>query len=203
MSHASYLSEAARTNRLPLWAYRVGPIPGYFDKEDPRWAPLFELTHNHAIECVRCIQEIMEARAEELNQLYLGDRENLAYLVRAHPLMLQPLECKLMAYANTSHKVKMTDHWQSLATALSPTAVNAEIKRRIISSAGSDASNSGGRPTNQQPPPAADKENQAENRPANRPTNRPNFPKGKSKNAGKGKGPRNNRGNRDDDLTPG
>ena len=152
VSHASYLSEAARTNRLPLWAYRVGPIPGYFDKEDPRWAPLFELIHNQAIERVRCIQEIMEARAKELSQLYLGDRENLVYLVRAHPSMLQPLECKLMAYANTSHKVKLTDHWQSLATAPSPTAVNAEIKRCIISSAGSDNSNSGGRPNNPQPP---------------------------------------------------
>ena len=130
----------------------------------------------------------MEARAKELSQLYLGDRENLAYLVRAHPSMLQPLECKLMAYANTSHKVKLTDHWQSLATAPSPTAVNAEIKRRVISSAGSDNSNSGGRPNNPQPPAAADKENQAENRPANRPATRPNFPKGKSKKAGKGEG---------------
>ena len=203
VSHASYLSEAANTNRLPLWAYGVGPVPGYFDKEDPRWGPLFELTHAQAIERVRCVQDIMETRAQELSQLYLGDMENLAYLVRAHPSMLGPLEMKIMAYANTTHRQKMSDHWQSLASAPSPTAVNVEIKRRVISSAGTEPSTSGGRPepSNQQPQ-AAEKENQSDNRVGNRPNNRPAFPKGRSKSVGKGKGPRNNRGAPSDDLTP-
>ena len=174
VSHASYLSEAANTNRLPLWAYGEGPVPGYFDKEDPRWGPLFELTHNQAIERVRCIQDIMEARAKELSQLYLGDMENLAYLVRAHPSMLKPLEMKLMAYANTTHRQKLTDHWQSLASAPSPTAVNVEIKRRVISSAGTDPSTSGRRPNQlNQPPPAAEKENQTDNRSGNCPNSHP------------------------------
>ena len=186
VSHASYLSEAANMNRLPLWAYRVGPVPGYFDKEDPRWGPLFELIHTQAIERVRCIQDIMETHARELSQLYLGYRENLAYLVRAHPSMLKPLECKLMAYANTTHKQKLLDHWQSLATAPSPTAVNAEIKRRVISAAGSESPSAGGRSTNNnQQPQGAGKENQPDDRAASHPT----FPKGKSKNAGKAREP--------------
>ena len=145
----------------------------------------------------------METRAKELSQLYLGDMENLAYLVRAHPSMLGPLEMKIMAYANTTHRQKDVGPLAKFGLCTVPTAVNVEIKRRVISSAGTKPSTSGGRPeSSNQQPQAADKENQSENRVGTRPNNRPAFPKGRSKSVGKGKGPRNTRGAPSDDLTP-
>ena len=105
-----------------------------------------------------------------------------------------------MAYVNNTRKQKLLDHWQSLATTPTLTAVNAEIKRRVISAAGSESPSAGGRSANNnQQPQCAGKENQPD-RAASRPSNRPTFPKGKSKNVGKGKGPR--APNKDYDLTP-
>ena len=82
--------------------------------------------------------------------------------------------------------------------------MNAEIKRRVISAVGRDTPRSGGRPNNNyQQPQGTGKENQSDERAGSRPNSRPVFPKGKSKNAGKGKGPRGNRApNKNEDLTP-